>query len=79
MSTKICANVTKDETSCGREMRCIKTGMDIVVNDNLSYRADLYACMTCGTRMAFSLQDEPAYSDYPIRRDAHTIDLKQEF
>jgi len=43
---KVCA-------TCRKELTCIKTGMDVIVNAHYSYRGDLYQCDICKCKVAF--------------------------
>jgi len=37
--------------TCSKEMRCSKTGCDVVWNNLVVSRCDEYKCPACGTRM----------------------------
>lgn len=40
--------------SCRKELRCVRTGMDIAFDEfGHCYRADVFRCPQCGTEAAF--------------------------
>ena len=72
----VCANLTNDGTVCGCEMTCIKTGMDVLVDEHYSYRGDLYECRHCHTRTVKTV-DKGYDSATPIVVNNYTVRLNQ--
>jgi hypothetical protein len=75
----ICARVIESKTEakvCGTEMKCLKTGMDVLVHPNYGYRGDIMECPNCGARVC-AANDEGFNSPTPYKRDKWTIDLNQ--
>lgn len=63
---------------CGKEMRCIKTGMNVVVDVFTYYRGDLYECPNCRFRLA-KTNEHSAISDKKLEIGPNDIKLKKEF
>ena len=72
----VCANVTADGKVCGREMTCVKTGMDVLVDEHYSYRGDLYECRHCHTR-AVKAVENGFHSPIPVVVNQWTVRLNQ--
>lgn len=75
----VCGNRISNEfgtETCGKEMKCVKTGMNVWIRDNYTYAADLYECPRCKMVVANVNSNGNHVSDEAnkiIKGDAHTV------
>lgn len=51
--------------TCGHELRCVKTGMNVFVDRFTTYRGDLYRCPLCGFQVA-KANDSSDFNNPPL-------------
>ncbi|NCD04204.1 MAG: hypothetical protein EOM00_14675 [Clostridia bacterium] len=64
---KVCA-------TCGKELTCIKTGMNVIIHEHYSYRGDLYQCSVCKCKIV-SCNSEGTYHTEPIVKEEYDVVL----
>jgi DNA-directed RNA polymerase subunit RPC12/RpoP len=62
---------------CSREMRCVKTGMHIILEDmHTTYRGDTFQCMKCGHKIT-NARDQNQHHEEPVVRELCDVILEE--